>query len=182
MTRDVLELAGSLAFLDELYRQYQDQAPDLDPGWHALLGEPSGAPAGGNGRGYNGHGHGGNGASTAAAPRPMVPSHARPGAVTMSPIAAQAVPSVWPLVNAYRGRGHFAANLDPLGLLETARISELDPATWGFSERDLERVVEPTGVHGMPRATVGELLAHLQRVYATSVGLEFMHISSPARR
>jgi len=100
----------------------------------------------------------------------------------MSPITAQAVPSVWPLVNAFRSRGHFAANLDPLGLLETARVSELEPATWGFTERDLERMIEPTGIHGLPRATVSELLVHLRRIYAESVGLEFMHISSPARR
>ena len=31
------------------------------------------------------------------------------------------------------------ANLDPLGLLETARIVELDPATWGFTEADHAR-------------------------------------------
>ena len=87
---------------------------------------------------------------------------------------------MWPLVNAFRGRGHFHATLDPLGLMETPRIAELDPATWGFT--DLGAVIEPTGVHGLPRATLGELLAHLRRVYASSVGLEYMHISSPARR
>ena len=30
----------------------------------------------------------------------------------------QATPTVWPLVNAYRSRGHYNARLDPLGLLE----------------------------------------------------------------
>ena len=48
--------------------------------------------------------------------------------------------------------------------------------------RDLDRVIEPTGVHGLPRATLGELRRAPARVYAGSVGLEFMHISSPARR
>ena len=109
-------------------------------------------------------------------------SAVRPGAITMSPITAQTVPTVWPLVNAYRSRGHFNAKLDPLGLLETARIVELDPATWGFSARDLDRVIEPTGIHGLTRATLGEILVHLQQVYANTVGLEFMHITSPARR
>ncbi|MGH2900841.1 MAG: thiamine pyrophosphate-dependent enzyme, partial [Solirubrobacteraceae bacterium] len=89
---------------------------------------------------------------------------------------------MWPLVNAYRSRGHYNAKLDPLGLLETARIVELDPATWGFTPKDADRVIEPTGVHGIARATVGEILGHLRRVYADSVGLEFMHITSPARR
>ncbi|MBA3463749.1 MAG: 2-oxoglutarate dehydrogenase E1 component [Deltaproteobacteria bacterium] len=186
MAQDVLELASSLAFLDELNDTYRTAPGEIDPSWHGLLGEP--APAT-NGR-VNGHatnGHAANGAAVetpTAVPvtRNSLPTFARPGAVTMSPINAQLTPSVWPLVNAYRSRGHFAANLDPLGLLETAKISELDPVTWGFTEVDRDRMIEPTGVHGMPRATIGELTSHLHRVYAGSVGLEFMHISSPGRR
>src|SRR5262249_39189761 len=138
-------------------------------------------------------GHGGHGNGHARAPvavlleastngQPPMPAFTRPGAVTMSPITAQATPSVWPLVNAYRSRGHFAARLDPLGMLEPARIRELDPATWGFAQADLDRVIDPTGVHGMSRATLRELIAHLRRVYAGSVGLEYMHITSPAKR
>ncbi|CAN5888915.1 2-oxoglutarate dehydrogenase E1 component [soil metagenome] len=195
MSRDVLELATSLGYLDDLYEKFQDAPAEIDPSWYDLLEEAR--PT--NGHATNGHGTlahtNGNGAAAAvtaevseppSAPRVItrqtLPSFSRPGSVTMSPITAQAVASVWPLVNAYRSRGHFAASLDPLGLLETARISELDPATWGFSEADRDRVIEPTGVHGLPRATVGELLAYLQRIYAGSVGLEFMHISSPGRR
>ncbi|MGE5183492.1 MAG: 2-oxoglutarate dehydrogenase E1 component [Acidobacteriota bacterium] len=176
MTRDVLELGSSLGFLDELYEQFQEQPTAVDASWRELL-DGGARPTNGNGRG-NGHA-----AVIATLSRaPNAPAFARPGAVTMSPIAAQAVPSVWPVVNAYRSRGHFAANLDPLGLLETARIVELDPATWGFTAADERKVIEPTGVHGLPRATLAELVAHLQRVYSGSVGLEFMHISSPARR
>jgi 2-oxoglutarate dehydrogenase E1 component len=133
----------------------------------------------GNGRAAQRH------ATIAPGIEPRMPRDAsavRPGMITMSPILAQPVPTVWPLVNAYRSRGHFNAKLDPLGLLETARIVELDPATWGFTARDLDRAIEPTGIHGLPRATLGEVLGHLQQVYASSVGLEFMHITSPARR
>jgi 2-oxoglutarate dehydrogenase E1 component len=177
MQRDVLELAGSLGFLDELQETFSDRPGEVDPSWHELL-EPNG----------HGNGRAGNGAARVEARpgvelgQPVTPSFARPGPVTISPITAQAVPSVWPLVNAYRTRGHFQANLDPLGLLETAAIPELEPATWGFGARDLHRVVTPTGVHGMPSATVGNLLQHLRYVYAGSVGLEFMHISSPGKR
>src|SRR5438128_2154167 len=45
-----------------------------------------------------------------------------------------------------------------------------------------EATPEPTGVHGLPRATLADLIAHLKKVYAGPVGLEFMHISSPSRR
>jgi 2-oxoglutarate dehydrogenase E1 component len=192
MDRDLLELGGSLGFLDEMYDQFQQQPATVDASWHGVLnGEPTG-------NGQPAVEPGGNGNGRAASPRAIearstearnktgttraMPMFSRPGQVTMSPITAQAVPSIWPLVNAYRSRGHFAANLDPLGLLETARIVELDPATWGFTEADMQRVIEPTGVHGLTKATLAEVLRHLQTIYAGSAGLEFMHISSPAKR
>ncbi|HTR52146.1 MAG TPA: 2-oxoglutarate dehydrogenase E1 component [Kofleriaceae bacterium] len=172
--RDVLELGGSLGYLDEIYERLQREPASVDASWRALL-DGAAAPTAPVVRprptnGGNGHGQ-----------APM-PTFVRPGAVTLSPLVAQATPTVWPLVNAYRSRGHFAANLDPLGLLETARVVELDPATWGFSDASLQQVIDPTGVHGLPRATLAEVIARLERVYASSVGLEFMHISSPARR
>jgi 2-oxoglutarate dehydrogenase E1 component len=170
MSLDLRELGASLGFLDEVYDQLQQEPASVDPSWHEVMNghKPAARPPNGNGR--------------APERAPNAPAFARPGVVTMSPIVAQQVPSVWPLVNAYRSRGHFAANLDPLGLLETARIVELDPATWGFTTADEAKQIEPTGVHGLPRATLAELLARLRRIYASSVGLEYMHISSPARR
>ncbi|CAN5515054.1 2-oxoglutarate dehydrogenase E1 component [soil metagenome] len=209
MSRDILELGGSLAFLDELYERQQAEPGAIDPSWHALIGpvgSPVPAPPPGSGdvkpNGTNGHGtNGTNGepqngmgnqtphetlldeldadqiAITRGTTRRM-PSFARPGSVTLSSIVVS--PSVWPLVNSYRVRGHYAANLDPLGLLETAQIVELDPATWGFT--DPNTPIEQTGVHGMPSGTIGEIVALLQRTYSGSVGLEFMHISSPQRR
>jgi 2-oxoglutarate dehydrogenase E1 component len=179
MPRDVLELGSSLAYLDELARQYTDQPATVDASWYELLdgGNGHARPADGGPRPGNGQPYPGNGSQ-----QPPMPAFSRPGVVTMSPITTASVPSVWPLVNAYRSRGHFNAKLDPLGLLETARISELDPATWGFTERDLDRVVEPTGMHGLPKATIRALLDQLRRVYCTTVGLEYMHITAPSRR
>ncbi|MEO8701062.1 MAG: 2-oxoglutarate dehydrogenase E1 component [Kofleriaceae bacterium] len=179
MTRDVLELAGSLGFLDELQEQFTAQPGEVDASWHELLDGPANGHTNGHSN-TNGNGHAAREALEIG--RPVQPAFARPGMVTMSPITAQPVASVWPLVNAYRTRGHFQATLDPLGLLETANIPELDPKTWGFTDRDLERTVAPTGVHGLPTASVGDLVHHLRRVYASSVGLEFMHISSANKR
>ena len=197
MTRDVLDLGSSLGFLDELYEAYQTSPDAVDPSWAELFGEPprAKAPTNGEGNGANDQPNGqgndkangqGNGHAVEARPstrttRPM-PTFARPGAVTMSPLTAQIQPSVWPLVNAYRSLGHFAANLDPLGLLEPARVVELEPLTWGFTDKHADQIVDPTGVHGLSHATVPELVERLHRVYAGSVGLEFMHISSAARR
>ena len=42
------------------------------------------------------------------------------------------------MIRAYRMRGHLAADLDPLKLVERESHPELDPATYGFSEADLD--------------------------------------------
>jgi 2-oxoglutarate dehydrogenase E1 component len=201
MVRDVLELASSLGFLDEISEGFRDHPDGVDPSWGALLADAAPVarrpPAASNGHAATngrpaapghaaGNGHSVDGLAIAPVVElqglPRDATSARPGMVTLSPLTAQAVPSVWPLVNAYRSRGHFNAALDPLGLLDTARIAELDPATWGFAAADFARVLNPTGVHGLPQATLGELLAHLRQTYASTVGLEFMHITSPVRR
>ncbi|MDX2091053.1 MAG: 2-oxoglutarate dehydrogenase E1 component [Kofleriaceae bacterium] len=176
MTRDVLELATSLGFLDELYEKYRSGSTDIDPSWVALLDGHGPAPAPAPVTNGNGHAHG-NGHANGARH-----TYAKPITISPTPLTQQAAPSVWPLINEFRSRGHFAASLDPLGLIETAYIGELDASTWGFTEADLDRVIEPTGIYGMPRATLRDIVALLRRVYAGTVGIEFMHISSPARR
>ncbi len=182
--RDILELAGSLGYLDEVSDQFVSQPQTVDETWHPVLTDERKT----NGHGGNGHPQATNGANGTNGIAHLVTGTARilPSLmrtqVTLSPPIAHEQASVWPLVNAYRVRGHFAANLDPLGLLETARIVELEPANWGFTEKELDQVVEPTHVHGLPRATLRQLVDHLRRTYASSIGLEFMHISSPARR
>ncbi len=174
MSADVLDLSGSLAFLDEMYERYVADPASVDPSWAAVFkGEapavtPTPTPARNGRNGSNGsNGHAPNG-------------HNRPGAVTLGPAVATA--SVWPLVNAYRSRGHLAADLDPLGLVERVVVSELDPVTWGFTEAALDQQVSPTGVHGLPTATGHELLAVLRNTYCASIGVETAHIDSPAKR
>jgi 2-oxoglutarate dehydrogenase E1 component len=43
------------------------------------------------------------------------------------------------MVRAFQVMGHYSAQLDPLGLDERPKIKELDPAYYGFSEKDLDR-------------------------------------------
>jgi 2-oxoglutarate dehydrogenase E1 component len=86
------------------------------------------------------------------------------------------------MIRAYRIRGHFHANLDPLGLELVSNETELDPATYGFSEADYDRKIFIDHVLGLEFATVREMLGILLRTYCGTLGIEFMHISDPAEK
>jgi 2-oxoglutarate dehydrogenase E1 component len=86
------------------------------------------------------------------------------------------------MIRAYRMRGHLAANLDPLGLAGLRAHEELEPATYGFGEGDLDRPIFIDHVLGLEFATIREMLAILRRTYCSTLGVEFMHISDPAEK
>ena len=86
------------------------------------------------------------------------------------------------MIRAYRMRGHFAANLDPLGLVEKQDTSELDPASYGFSEADYDRPIFLDYVLGLETSTVREIVSILRRTYCGNVGVQYMHISDGAEK
>ena len=86
------------------------------------------------------------------------------------------------LIRAYRARGHFHANLDPLGLEPRNNEEELDPRSYGFTEADMDRPIFLDRVLGLEFATLREIIAILRRTYCQTLGVEFMHISNPAQK
>ena len=82
------------------------------------------------------------------------------------------------LIRAYRIRGHFHADLDPLGLEGKKDDEELDPRTYGFGEGDMDRRIFLDKVLGLEFGTMREIVAILQRTYCQTMGIEFMHISN----
>jgi 2-oxoglutarate dehydrogenase E1 component len=86
--------------------------------------------------------------------------------------------AVLQLINMYRYRGLNQAKLDPLGLVQQPDVPELDPAYYGFSDADMERVFNTGSLVGPERATLREILQILRDTYCGSVGAEYMYISS----
>ena len=86
------------------------------------------------------------------------------------------------LIRAYRMRGHFHANLDPLGIEGQKDHAELDTRTYGFTDADLDRKIFIDNVLGLEFATLREIVAICERTYCQTVGVEFMHISDPAQK
>ena len=87
------------------------------------------------------------------------------------------------MIRAYRMRGHLKANLDPLGIATTpGDASELDPATYGFSDVDFERPIFLDFVLGLETSSIREILDILRRTYCGNVGVQYMHISDPKEK
>ena len=86
------------------------------------------------------------------------------------------------LIRAYRIRGHFHAKLDPLGIQAEPNEEELEPASYGFTEADMDRKIFLDKVLGLEFASMREIVSILRRTYCQTLGIEFMHISNPAQK
>src|ERR1700738_1599123 len=86
------------------------------------------------------------------------------------------------LIRAYRARGHFLADLDPLGLEPQKDEQDLDPRSYGFTDADLDRTIFLDRVLGLQFGTLREILVILRRTYCQTLGVEFMHISNPTQK
>ena len=86
------------------------------------------------------------------------------------------------MVRTYRVRGHLEAQLDPLGLQVPKPHAELDPATYGFTEADMDREIFLDHVLGFETATPRQILATLRKTYCGPIGVEFMHIQDPDQK
>src|SRR5438093_4897889 len=85
------------------------------------------------------------------------------------------------LVYAYCSLGHTIARVDPLAEARPQnpllRLSE-----FGFSESDLDLRVSSKFFLDNRQMTLREMIAGLERIYADSIGSEFMHIQDPRVR
>ena len=86
------------------------------------------------------------------------------------------------MVRTYRVRGHLEAQLDPLGLQKPKPHAELDPATYGFTEADMDRPIFLDHVLGLETATPRQILKTLRQTYCGPIGVEFMHIQDPDQK
>ncbi len=82
------------------------------------------------------------------------------------------------IIRAYRIRGHLAANLDPLGLAGKKHHPELEPASYGFTEADMDRPIFIDNVLGLQMASMRQIVDILKRTYCGTFALQYMHISN----
>ena len=176
-------LSGSnLAYVADLYARWAENASSVDPSFANLFGsldDDSAAIL-----------KDAAGASWAPRTSIITGEEAAPAPkadIATGSLAATDSLAIAQLIRAYREFGHLEATLDPLGLKIPQARPELDPATYGFSAKDLGRTVFVGSLlspllNGRSTATVNEIVAELRRVYCGAIGAEYLYARSPEQR
>ena len=180
-------------YIEDLYARYQENPNSVDSEWREFFSNLNDRPADvvkmARGASWAREVSGGGGNGSVAAEKTIgqkIADHAQANGRTVTPEEVQnatrdSVRALM-LIRAYRMRGHLAADLDPLRLEKPADHPELDPASYGFSESDLDRPIFLDHVLGLEFGTMREIIAILKRTYCSTIGIEFMHISDPAEK
>ncbi|MFI8482696.1 2-oxoglutarate dehydrogenase E1 component [Pseudomonas sp. NPDC078700] len=87
------------------------------------------------------------------------------------------------LIQAYRMRGHQAAQLDPLGLWQRPLPADLSINHYSLTDADMDTTFRTGGlVIGKEEASLREILEALQQTYCRTIGAEFTHIVDSEQR
>jgi 2-oxoglutarate dehydrogenase E1 component len=86
------------------------------------------------------------------------------------------------LIRGYRVRGHFLANLDPLGISTKGKHADLELETYGLTEAELDRKIYVDGAFGHDVMTLSQVVKTLEDIYCGTIGLEYMHIQDLNQR
>src|SRR6195256_1536862 len=148
---------ANLDLIEENYRRWQLDPRSVDSGWAAFF------------EGFElGNLPQRNGAAAVAAPS---------GDVRESPLQTR----IDGLVYAYRTLGHTIARVNPLAE-KRPENPLLTLRELGFSEKDLDLRVSSKFFADGREMTLREMIALLEKIYADSIGAEFMHIQNTRMR
>lgn len=87
------------------------------------------------------------------------------------------------LINAYRFRGHQAANLDPLGIWKREPGEDLNLEFHNLTEDDMDSEFN-VGSFAVGQETMAlrDIYAALNKIYCGSIGAEYMHITNTEQK
>ncbi len=86
------------------------------------------------------------------------------------------------LIDAYRTRGHQLADIDPLNHMEKVDVREVQLHENGLSGADLETEFKTPALYGIDVATLGDIVAHLEKIYCGTIGYEYMYINHTTQK
>ena len=147
--------AAHTSYFAELYDQYLQNPDTVEPSWRAFF---QGYDFGSGSYGLNGE--------------------IIDGVSTQIPEYVQKEFQVIRLIDGYRTRGHLFTRTNPVRSRRTYEPS-LDIENFGLSENDLDTVFNAGEVLGIGAQPLREILVHLNRIYCSSIGVEYMYIRNP---
>ena len=83
---------------------------------------------------------------------------------------------VYRMILGYRNKGHLLAKTNPIRTRKD-RGANLDLAFFGLTEEDLDQNFNAGNLIGLGVTTLRNIIKHLEKCYATHVGIEFKYIS-----
>jgi 2-oxoglutarate dehydrogenase E1 component len=83
---------------------------------------------------------------------------------------------VYRMILGYRNKGHLLADTNPIRKRKD-RGANLDLKFFGFTEADLDKTFAAGNLLGLGATTLKNIIAHLEKCYASHLGVEFKYIS-----
>lgn len=143
------------AYIESLYQEFVQNPAGIDPDMKKFFEGFDFAVA--------------NGSSTAAGSNGQTTTSAE-GIDWMKEIR------VYRLILGYRNKGHLLAKTNPIRTRKD-RGANLDLPFFGLSDADMNITYQAGNLIGLGATTLKNILTHLERCYASNVGIEFKYIS-----
>ncbi|WP_339918002.1 2-oxoglutarate dehydrogenase E1 component [Yeosuana marina] len=147
--------AAHTSYFSELYEQYLHNPDSVEPSWRAFF------------QGYD------FGSENYDLDGEMIE-----GVSTQVPEYVQKEFQVLRLIDGYRTRGHLFTRTNPVRSRRTYEPT-LDLENFKLSDGDLDTVFKAGEVLGIGAQPLREILVHLNRIYCSSIGVEYMYIRNP---
>ncbi|MCC7218542.1 MAG: 2-oxoglutarate dehydrogenase E1 component [Burkholderiales bacterium] len=157
-------------FIEELYEKYLADPGSVDAQWRAYFDELRG--------GAQDVAH----APVVASFVELAKSRRVAGAMVDATTMHKQV-LVLRLISKFRTLGMFRADLDPLRQREPDYVADLDVATYGFTDADMDTEFDVGSYRAGPaRMRLADLVASLQETYTRTLGAEYMYIADTATK
>lgn len=147
--------AAHTAYFADLYDQYLQNPDTVEPSWRAFF---QGYDFGSENYGLDGE---------------IVE-----GVSTQIPEHVQKEFQVVKLIDGYRMRGHLFTKTNPV---RDRRVysPNLDLENFNLSESDLDTVFNAGDILGIGAQSLREIIKHLESIYCSSIGVEYMYLRNP---
>ena len=148
--------AAHTAYFAELYDQYLQNPDSIEPSWRAFF----------QGYDFGTESYGEAQDVTETTSKVVIPENVKKEFQVVK------------LIDGYRTRGHLFTRTKPVRERRKYEPT-LALENFGLSESDLDKQFEAGEILGLGKATLQNIITHLERIYCESIGVEYMYIRKP---